>query len=77
MCENDYMKKTCKFSQSLMIWVCLSGKGTGEMAVITINPHVFIDILDTFLIHSAAEIFIDDNIIFQDDNASCYRGKNA
>ena len=55
----------------------MSGKSTGEMAVITssINAQVYIDILDTFLILSIERMFWDDDIIFQDDNASCHRAK--
>uniref|UniRef100_A0A3B5QEB2 Uncharacterized protein n=1 Tax=Xiphophorus maculatus TaxID=8083 RepID=A0A3B5QEB2_XIPMA len=42
------LKKTTKFPQSLMIWGCMSGKGTGEMTVVnsSINAQVYIDILD-------------------------------
>uniref|UniRef100_A0A4W6EFN8 Tc1-like transposase DDE domain-containing protein n=1 Tax=Lates calcarifer TaxID=8187 RepID=A0A4W6EFN8_LATCA len=74
-----YRKKTCKFPQSLMIWGCMSGKGTGEMAVITssINAQVYVDILDTFLIPSIERAFGDDEIIFQNDNASCHRAKTV
>ncbi len=77
--EDDCLKKTCKFPQSLMIWSCMSGKGTGEMAVITssINAQVYVDILDTFLIPSVERMFGDDDIIFQDDNASCHRAKTV
>jgi DDE superfamily endonuclease len=62
-----------------MIWGCMSGKSTGEMAVITssINAQVYIDILDTFLIPSIERMFGDDDIIFQDDNASCHRAKTV
>uniref|UniRef100_A0A3Q3AU23 Tc1-like transposase DDE domain-containing protein n=1 Tax=Kryptolebias marmoratus TaxID=37003 RepID=A0A3Q3AU23_KRYMA len=76
---DDCLKKTCRFPQSLMIWGCMSGKGTGEMAVITssINAQVYIDILDTFLIPSVERMFGDDEIIFQDDNASCLRAKTV
>lgn len=31
--EDDCLKKTCTFPQSLVILGCMSGKGTGEMAV--------------------------------------------
>uniref|UniRef100_A0A3P8X3E6 Uncharacterized protein n=1 Tax=Cynoglossus semilaevis TaxID=244447 RepID=A0A3P8X3E6_CYNSE len=50
--QNDCLKKTCKFPQSLMIWAYMSGKG--EIAVITssMNAQVYVDILDTFLIPS-------------------------
>uniref|UniRef100_A0A672HNY8 Uncharacterized protein n=1 Tax=Salarias fasciatus TaxID=181472 RepID=A0A672HNY8_SALFA len=46
--KSDRLKKTSKYPQSLMIWGCMSGKGTGEMAVVksSINAQVYIDILD-------------------------------
>ncbi|KAF7709014.1 hypothetical protein HF521_018071 [Silurus meridionalis] len=71
--------KTCKFPQSLMIWGCMSGKGMGEMTVITssINAQVYVEILDTFLIPSIERMFGDGSIIFQDDNASCHRAKSV
>ena len=49
------------------------------MAVITssINAQVYVDILDTFLIPSFERMFGDDEIIFQDDNASCHRAKSV
>uniref|UniRef100_A0A3B3UFU2 Uncharacterized protein n=1 Tax=Poecilia latipinna TaxID=48699 RepID=A0A3B3UFU2_9TELE len=52
--EEACLKKTTKFPQSLMIWGCMSGKGTGEMTVVnsSINAQVYIDILDSFLIPS-------------------------
>uniref|UniRef100_A0A8C5I7Z6 Tc1-like transposase DDE domain-containing protein n=1 Tax=Gouania willdenowi TaxID=441366 RepID=A0A8C5I7Z6_GOUWI len=75
----DCLKKTCTFPQSLTIWGCMSGKGTGEMAVITssINAQVYVDMLDTFLIPSIERMFGDDDIVYQDDNASCHRAKTV
>uniref|UniRef100_A0A672IF62 Tc1-like transposase DDE domain-containing protein n=1 Tax=Salarias fasciatus TaxID=181472 RepID=A0A672IF62_SALFA len=78
--KEDYLKKTSKFPQSLMIWGCVSGKGSGETAVVksSINAQVYIDILDSFLIPSIEKkMFGDDGIIFQDDNASCHRAKTV
>uniref|UniRef100_A0A3B1K6C0 Tc1-like transposase DDE domain-containing protein n=1 Tax=Astyanax mexicanus TaxID=7994 RepID=A0A3B1K6C0_ASTMX len=62
--EEACLKKTTKFPQSLMIWGCMSGK-------------VYIDILDSFLIPSIEQMFGDNEIIFQDDNASCHRAKTV
>uniref|UniRef100_A0A3B1K8U5 Uncharacterized protein n=1 Tax=Astyanax mexicanus TaxID=7994 RepID=A0A3B1K8U5_ASTMX len=49
--EEACLRKTTKFPQSLMIWGCMSGKGTGEMTVVnsSINAQVYIDILDILL----------------------------
>ncbi|CAJ0964526.1 unnamed protein product [Ranitomeya imitator] len=75
--KDDCLKRTCKFPQSLMIWGCMSGKDTGESAVITasINAQVYVDILDSFIIPSIERMFGDDEMIFQDENASCHRAK--
>uniref|UniRef100_A0A3B1IG59 Transposase Tc1-like domain-containing protein n=1 Tax=Astyanax mexicanus TaxID=7994 RepID=A0A3B1IG59_ASTMX len=56
--EEACLKKTTKFPQSLMIWGCMSGKGTGEMTVVnsSINAQVYIDILDSFLIPSIEQM---------------------
>uniref|UniRef100_A0A8B9RED8 Tc1-like transposase DDE domain-containing protein n=1 Tax=Astyanax mexicanus TaxID=7994 RepID=A0A8B9RED8_ASTMX len=64
---------------SLMIWGCMSGKGTGEMTVVnsSINAQVYIDILDSFLIPSIEQMFGGDEINFQDDSASCHRAKTV
>uniref|UniRef100_A0A3B1JDA5 Tc1-like transposase DDE domain-containing protein n=1 Tax=Astyanax mexicanus TaxID=7994 RepID=A0A3B1JDA5_ASTMX len=78
--EEACLKKTTKFPQSLMIWGCMSGKGTGEMTVVnfSINAQVYIDILDSFLIPSIeTDVWRIIGIIFQDDNASCHRAKTV
>uniref|UniRef100_A0A3B3QGW8 Transposase Tc1-like domain-containing protein n=1 Tax=Paramormyrops kingsleyae TaxID=1676925 RepID=A0A3B3QGW8_9TELE len=74
--KDDCLKKTSKFPQSLMIWGCMSGKGPGQMAIITstINAQVCVEILDNFLISSIESRFGNDN--FQDDNASCHRAQS-
>lgn len=40
-----------------MIWGCMSGEGTEEVAVITssMNAQVYVDILETFLIPSVGK----------------------
>ena len=40
----------------------------------TINSHVYVEILDNFLIPSIENGF-GEEAIFQDDNASCHRAK--
>ncbi len=37
---------------------------------------MYIEILDTFLIPSEEKKFSDNDVIFQDDNASCHRAKS-
>ena len=59
-----------------MPWYCMSFKWQGEVIIIsTINAHDDIKILDNFLISSIENWFGDDEVIFQDDNASCHLAK--
>ena len=43
----------------------------------TIIAHVYIKILDNFLILLTENCFGDDEVIFQDDNVSCHRAKGS
>ena len=47
------------------------------MAIITstVNAQVYIEILDTCLIPSIENMFGDDDVIFQDDNAFRHRAE--
>lgn len=47
------------------------------MAIITsrINAHAYINILDNFLIPFIENQFGNDEVSFQDNNASCHRTK--
>lgn len=71
------IKKQVKFPTSVLIWSCMSSKGPGELAVVktTVNSQIYIDILDHFLIPSIDNAFGDEDVVFQDDNASCHRAK--
>ena len=55
----------------------MSFKRPREMAIIssTIHTGAYIEILDNFLIPSIENRFSDDEVIFQEDNASCLRAK--
>uniref|UniRef100_A0A673J1W8 Uncharacterized protein n=1 Tax=Sinocyclocheilus rhinocerous TaxID=307959 RepID=A0A673J1W8_9TELE len=76
MYKDDCLKKTTKFTNSFMIWGCMSGKLPGEMAILTstVNAQVYIEILDTFLIPSIEKnkrrsnkvlcVLVDDSIFF-------------
>uniref|UniRef100_A0A8C5DZE9 Uncharacterized protein n=1 Tax=Gouania willdenowi TaxID=441366 RepID=A0A8C5DZE9_GOUWI len=54
--RNQNMYST--FPQSLMIWGCMSGKGTIAVITSSINAQVYVNILDTFLIPSIERIHI-------------------
>ena len=74
---NDHLKKISKFHKSFMREDCMSFKGPEEMVTITstINALMFIKILDTFLVSLIENWFGDDEVIFPDNNAYCYRSK--
>lgn len=77
--KDECLKKTAKFPQSFLVWGCMSGKGPGEIAIITstVNAEVYTQILDGFLIPSVEKMFGNDEFVFQDDNASCHRAKKV
>lgn len=52
---------------------------TKVRAVITasINAQLYIDIVDTFLFPSSEKMFRNDEIIFQDDDASTHKAKTV
>ena len=58
-----------------MIRGCMSFNGSRKMRIVilTINIHVYFEILASFLIQSVENWFGDDEVIFQEDNASCHR----
>ena len=52
-----------------MIWGCIA------IIISAINVHIYIEILDKFLIPLTENWFGDEEVIFQDDNLSCHRAK--
>lgn len=56
----------------------MSAKGPGKIAAITstVNAQLYTEILDTRLIPSNESMYGDEEIIFQDDNASCHGAKD-
>ena len=52
----------------------MCGEGTGALTTIIgrINQRDYIDVLEHFFIPSIEDHFGDDDVIFQDDNASCH-----
>ena len=72
----DCLKKISKLLELFMIWGCMSFKEPGDLAIVisTINTKAYIEILDNFIIPRIENYFVDE-IIFQDDNASCHKAK--
>ena len=77
--SDGWIKKQIKFLTSVFIWDCMTRKGPGELTVVktTISSRIYIDILDRFLIPSIGNAFVDEDVVFQDDSASCHRAKRV
>lgn len=75
--QENCLRSSTKFPQSLIIWGCMSSKGTGRICLLktTVNTDVYCEILDHFLLPTIEDHFPDEDIIFQDDNARCHRGR--
>lgn len=60
------MKHKDRHPHSYMVWGCLSGKGLGEMPMITSTVHaqVYIQILETFLIPLIENRFGGGEVIY-------------
>ena len=58
-------------SVSLMIWGCITYGGEGTLIVVdgNINAQKYIEVVDNFVWSVIARHFLDDNYVFQDDNA--------
>ena len=54
-----------------MIWGCITYEGVGTLTVVdgNINAQKYIEVLDNFVWSVIARHFLDDNYVFQDDNA--------
>ena len=74
ICKDDCPKKTSKFSKLFIIWGCRLFKGPEEIAIIasTISVHMYNEILENFLISLIENWFGNDEVIIQDNNASCH-----
>ena len=54
-----------------MIWGCITYEGVGTLTVVdcNINAQKYIEVVDNFVWPVIARHFLDDNYVFQDDNA--------
>ena len=54
-----------------MIWGCITYDGVGTLTVVdgNINAQKYIEVVDNFVWSVIARHFLDDNYVFQDDNA--------
>ncbi len=65
------LKSSVKFSQSVMIWAAMSSAGFGPRCFLksTVNPAIYQEILEHFLLPSADKLYGDADFIFQQDLA--------
>lgn len=78
--KEDCLKTKAKYQPSFMVWSCMTSQGVGKLCIVlqTINSEVYVNILEHYLIPSIEEAFGDSSdFLFQDDNASCHRGKRV
>ncbi len=66
-----------KFPQSLMIWAAMSSAGVGPLCFLksTVNPAIYQEILEHFMLPSAEELYGDADFIFQQDLAPAHTAK--
>ena len=66
---------------SVMVWVCVTVHGVGELVVVNgnINHQVYINVLDEILLQSIENTFGDRHtpFIFQHDNAPVHKARNV
>lgn len=77
--HKDCLKRTVKFPKGIMIWDCMSGKGLGTLQFIDgiVNAKKYQSILETSLLPSIQKLHPENNIIFQQDGASCHTAKTT
>ncbi|GFT60838.1 transposable element Tcb1 transposase [Trichonephila clavipes] len=72
------LKPTVKYPTKVMVWSCMSSHGVGRLHIIsgTVKAMDYIEILQNKLLPTARDLFGNQSLIFQDDNAPCHRAKH-
>lgn len=76
--KTQNISPTVKFGGgSVMIWGCITYKGVGEMRIVdgTMDSITYTRILSDCLLTTACKISIENDFIFQQDNAPCHKSK--
>ena len=73
------LKRTVKFPAGQMIWGCMSNKGVAPLCFIdgTVNANKYQNILQEHLLPSMQQFNCSENMIFQQDGASCHTAKSS
>lgn len=72
------VQPTVKFGGgSVMVWACMSSRGTGLMAFVSanLNSAGYLNILSNFMVPSAHLLGYGNHFFYQDDGAPCHRSK--
>lgn len=72
--------KVQKGGGSVMVWGCLSGKGTGELQFVdgTINSDKYIQTMENYMLPSKRKVFGRRKVwLYQQDNAPCHTSKKS
>lgn len=76
--QANCLKRTVKFSTSIMVWGCFSVHGLGKLCILkgSVNSEAYKAVLDNFMIPASEDLFEGD-FIFQQDSASCHTSKTT
>ena len=77
--DEKYLRPSSKYQISIMVWGWFSAFVLGPLQIIdgTVNNQRYIDILENNLIPYINNKCGGQQILFQDDNASCHRHRNV
>jgi len=73
--DQRYTKQTKKFGKQIMFWGSFCYCGVGPLIAVhgTMNQHQYLDILNKTLVDMRKEFLPAQDVIFQQDNASCHK----
>lgn len=84
MCDYFHMKNfvpsvsvTVKHVVKVMVWECMSATDVGWLQFVEgiMNDAKYITKLETRMLPSTKEMFLEGDFVFQDDNLPCHRAK--
>ncbi len=73
------LKSSVKFPQSVLIWAAMSSAGVGPLCFLksTVNPAIYQDILEHFMLPSDDKLYGEADFIFQQDLAPAHTAKGT
>ncbi len=72
------LKSSVKFPKSVMIWGAVTSAGDGPLCFIKskVNPAIYQEILENFMLPSADKLYGDADFLFQQDFSTCPQCQN-